>query len=217
MIAKRNSLLTLIEHLELALDACLRALSMGMTHDEDIDPYLRSEDEEEELFDGEKVRRIDTYVSTNRKEISISHCYSKEKHPKGLEDCLIETFEMPANLGLSERKHIVTQNATVMGQVGYEAKQEVKRLKKELTTNRKIIKEFQIVSTTLVELKKQASFHVGWELMKNSLKEMMETIEKFASQIYELIEEGVELKELKNKKSSLLEQMDGHLPFVTNL
>lgn len=136
-------------------------------------------------------------VSTNKKEISISHCHSKEKHPKGPKHCLIESFKTPAKLGLSARKHIVTQNTTVMEQEGYEAKQEVRRLKKELTASRKIIKEFHNVSTTPVELKKQASFHVGWELMKNSLKEMMETIEKLASQIYGLIEEGAELRELK--------------------
>lgn len=131
---------------------------------------------------------------------------------------MMETFEMPAKLGLSARKHIVTQNAAVMEQEGYEAKQEVRRLEKELTASRKIIKGFQTVGTTPVELKKQASFHVGWELMKDVLKkEMMETIEKLASQVYSLVEEGVEIRELKSQITSLLEKLDGYLPTITHL
>jgi len=73
---------------------------MSTTHDEDIDQDRRFEDEKEELSDSEKVRREDTFVSTSRKEISISHCYFKEKCPKGPEDCMIETFKMLAKLGL---------------------------------------------------------------------------------------------------------------------
>lgn len=74
-----------------------------------------------------------------------------------------------------------------MEQEGYKAKKEVRRFKKELTASRKIIKEFQTVSTTPVELKKQALLHAGWELMKDQLKkEMMETIEKLSSQVYTL-------------------------------
>lgn len=52
------------ENPDLDLDACLRALSMSKTHDEEIDQDLRSEDEEEELSDGEKMRRVDTFVTT---------------------------------------------------------------------------------------------------------------------------------------------------------
>lgn len=52
---------------------------------------------------------MDTFVSTSQKEISISHCYSKEKHPQRAEDCVIETFKMPVKLGLTARKHIVTR------------------------------------------------------------------------------------------------------------
>jgi len=150
---------------------------MSTAHDEEIDQDLRFEDKEKELCNGEKVRRVDTFVSTSRKEISISHCYSKEKCPKGLEDCLIETFKTPIKLGLLSKKHIITQNVVFMEQEGYEAKQEVRRLKKELIASKKIIKAFQTVSTTPVELKKQASFHVAWQLIKDILKkEMMETI-----------------------------------------
>lgn len=68
------------EHPDLDLDAYLRTLSMSMTHDEEIDQDLRSEDEEEELFDGEKMRRVDIFVTSSKREISINHCYSKEKH-----------------------------------------------------------------------------------------------------------------------------------------
>ena len=65
-------------------------------------------------------------------------------------------------------------------------------MKKELTASRKIIKEFQTISNTPIEFKKQASFHVGWEVMKDVLKkETMETIEKLASQVYSLVEEGI--------------------------
>lgn len=67
---------------------------------------------------------------------------------------MIETFKMPVKLGLSATKHIVTQNVVVMEQEGYEAKKEVRRLKKELTANKKIIKELQNVSPTPAELKK---------------------------------------------------------------
>lgn len=69
------------EHPDLNLDACLRALNMSTAHDKETDQVMRFEDKEEELFDGEKVRKVDTFVSTTRKEISISHCYSKERHP----------------------------------------------------------------------------------------------------------------------------------------
>lgn len=44
------------KHPNLDLDACLRALSMSTAHNEEIDQDLRSEDEEEELSDGEKMR-----------------------------------------------------------------------------------------------------------------------------------------------------------------
>jgi len=128
---------------------------MSTAHDEEIDQDLWFKDEEEELSDGEKMRRVDTFVTTSRKETSISHCYSKEKCPIGPEDCMIKTFKMPVKLGLTARKHIVNQNVVVMEQEGYKAKKEVRRLKKKLTTCRKIIKEFQTVSTTLVELKKR--------------------------------------------------------------
>lgn len=59
---------------------------------------------------------------------------------------------MPVELGLTARKHIVTQNAAVMEHEGYKAKKEVKRLKRELMANRKIIKKFQKVSTTPLNL-----------------------------------------------------------------
>lgn len=89
---------------------------------------------------------------------------------------------------------------------------------KELTTNMKIIKEFQIVSTTPVDLKKQNAFHEGWELMKDLLKkEMMQTIEKLASQIYSLLEEGVAIRELKFQIMSLLKKLDGYLPTMNCL
>jgi len=51
------------------------------------------------------------------------------------------------------------QNAAIMEQEGYEAKKEVKRLKQELMASRKIIKEFQKISTTPLNLQKQTSFH----------------------------------------------------------
>lgn len=185
------------EHPNLDQDACLRALSMSTAHDEDIDQDLHSEDEEEELSNGEKSRRVDTFVATSRKEISISHCYSKEKHPQRTEDCVIETSKMPVKLGLTTKKHIVTQNA-VMEQEGYEAKKEVKRLKKELTASKKVIKEFQKISTTPLHLQKQTSFHEGWELMKEQLKnEVMEAIKRLSSPIYKLLIEGVEIRDLK--------------------
>lgn len=82
---------------------------MSTAHDEEIDLDLRSEDEEEELSDGEKFRRVNTFVSTTRKEISINHYYSKEKHPQRPKDCIIETFKMSVTLGLTARKHFVTQ------------------------------------------------------------------------------------------------------------
>jgi len=75
------------EHPDLDLDAYLRALSMSKAHDEDIDQDLHSEDEEKELSNGERIRRIDTFFSTSQKEISISHCYATEKHPQREEDC----------------------------------------------------------------------------------------------------------------------------------
>lgn len=125
---------------------------------------------------------------------------------------------MPVKLGLTARRHIVVENAAVMEQEGYEAKKEVRKLKKELTACRKIIKEFQIVSNTPMELKKQASFHEGWEVMKNLLKEeMMATIEKLASHIFKLIEEVVEIRELKSQMSPLLEKLDTYLPIITQL
>lgn len=84
-------------------------------------------------------------------------------------------------------------------------------------TSRKIINEFQTISTTLIEFKKKALFHVGWELMKDILKkEMMKTIEKLSYQVYSLIEEGIEIKELKSKIMYLLEKLDGYLPTVTH-
>lgn len=123
---------------------------------------------------------------------------------------------MPVKLGLIAKRHIVIENATVMEQEGYEAKKEVSKLKKELTACRKTIKEFQTVSTTLVELKKQASFHEGWEKMKNLLKkEMVETIGKLTSHIDKLIEEGVEIRELKSQILSHLEKLDNYLPIIT--
>lgn len=70
-----------IEDPKLDLDFCLRDLNMSTTHDDDIDPNLRFKDEEEELFDGEKVCRVETYVSTNRKEIFAIHCYKMDQHP----------------------------------------------------------------------------------------------------------------------------------------
>lgn len=102
-----------IEHLDFDLDAYLRALSMSTTHDEEIYQDMRSEDKEEELFDGEKVRRVETFVSTTRKAISINHCYSKEKHPQRLVDYMTKTFKMPVKLGLIARKHIATQNVVI--------------------------------------------------------------------------------------------------------
>lgn len=131
---------------------------------------------------------------------------------------MIEMFKMPVKLGMTAHKHILTQNAAFMEWEGYEAKKQVKRMKKELTASMKIIKEFQTISTTTVDLKKQASFHVGWELMKEQLKsEMMETIEKLLSQIYSLLEEGVEIRELKSQITAHLKKMDGYLPNVTQL
>ena len=56
-------------------------MSMSTIDDEKIDLDLRSEDCEEELFDGEKMRSVDTFVTTSRKEIPISYCYSREKRP----------------------------------------------------------------------------------------------------------------------------------------
>jgi len=70
------------KHPNLELDAYLKYINMSIAHDEEIDQELWYEDEEEELSNGEKVRRIDTFVSTSLKEISISNYYSKEKHPK---------------------------------------------------------------------------------------------------------------------------------------
>ena len=131
------------------------------------------------MSDGKKMRRVDTFVSTSKREISISHCYSKEKRPKGLEECIMETFKMPTKLGLNARRQLVSDNVVVMEQEGYEAKKEVKRLKIELSKFRKTIKEFQAISNTPMELKRQASFHEGWEKMKDILKrEMMEIIEE---------------------------------------
>lgn len=192
---------------------------MSMAHDEEIDPYMMSEDEEKLLSDGENVRRVDNYVSTTRKEISISYYYSKEKHRKGPEDCILETFKIPAKLGLLRTKHIVTQNIVFMEQEGYKAKYEVRIFNKELTSSRKIIKDFKPVSTTLVEIKKKASFDVViWELMKDTLKkEMMETIKKLASQIYNIIDEGVEIIYLTSKIASLLEKPNDYLPTITKL
>jgi len=87
---------------------------MSKAHDEEIDRDLRSKDEEEELSNGKKVRRVNTFVSITQKEISIIHYYSKEKHPQRPKDYMIETFKMPVKLGLTTRKHIVTQNATII-------------------------------------------------------------------------------------------------------
>lgn len=92
---------------------------------------------------------------------------------------------MPAKLGLNGRRQLVLDNAAVMEQEGYEAKKEVRKLKIELSKCRKTIKEFQTISNTPMELKRQTSFHKGWEKMKNGLKwEMMETIGKLASHVY---------------------------------
>lgn len=102
---------------------------------------MRYEDEEETLSDGEKMRRVDTFVFTSRREISISHLYSKKKHPKGIENCIMETFKMLAKLGLNARRQLVSDNAVVMEQEGYEAKKEVRRLKIELSKSGKTIKE----------------------------------------------------------------------------
>lgn len=87
---------------------------MSTAHDEEIDQDLRSKDEEEELFDGEKMRRVDTFVTTSREEIFISYCCFEEKPSRALEDYMIETFKMPVKLGLTTKKHIVTQNVVVM-------------------------------------------------------------------------------------------------------
>jgi len=131
---------------------------------------------------------------------------------------MIETFKIPVKLGLIACKHIVTQNVVIMEQEGYEAKKEVKRLKKELTASKKVIKEFQTINNTPSDLKKQASFHEEWELMKEQLKrEMMETIEKLSSQIYNLLEEGVEIRELKSQITTHLKKLDGCLLNITHL
>lgn len=204
------------KHPDLDLDAYLRALSMSTTHDEEIDQDLRFEDKEEDLPDGEKMRQVETFVITSRK-ISISHRYSKEKHPKGPKDCMIKTFKMLVKLGLTTKRHIFSENAVIMEREGYEAKEEVMKLKIELTKCRKTIKEFQTISTTLVELKKQVSFHEGWAKMKNIRKEEMETIGKLASHVYKLIEEGVEIRNLKSQMASHLEKLDSYLPTITQL
>lgn len=81
VLVQRLPLKPATKHPEFDLDACLRALSMSTTHDEEIEQDVRSKDKEEELSNGEKVRNVDTFVSNSRKEISINHCYSKEKHP----------------------------------------------------------------------------------------------------------------------------------------
>jgi len=52
--------------------------------------------------------------------------------------------------------------------------------------------------------------------MKDLLnKEMIETIEKLASHVYKLIEEGIEIRELKSQMSSLLKKLDNYLPTIT--
>lgn len=67
-----------------------------------------------------------------------------------------------------------------------------------------------------MELKRQASFHEGWEKMKDILKrEMMETIEELASYIYKLIHEGVEVRDLKEQMTSHLERLDSYFPTIT--
>ena len=52
---------------------------------------------------------------------------------------------------------------------------------------RKIIKEFQTINDTPMELKRQTSFHEGREKMENILKqEMMETIGELSSHVLNL-------------------------------
>lgn len=51
--------------------------------------------------------------------------------------------------------------------------------------------------------------------MKDVLKkEMMETI---ASQVYRLLKEGIEIRELKSQITSFLEKLDGYLLTITHL
>lgn len=125
---------------------------------------------------------------------------------------------MLARMGLLPRKHIVAQNATAMEQEGYEAKQEVRHFKKELIVSRKMLKEFEVVIMTPRELKRHASFSAGCAVMRDILKkEMMETIEKLACQIFALITEGAKLREIKMEIFGLLEKLESYLPTITNL
>jgi len=54
--------------------------------------------------------------------------------------------------------------------------------------------------------------------MKDQLKrEMIETIKKLSSQIYSLIEEGVEIRQHKSQITTHLEKLDGYLPNIIHL
>lgn len=53
--------------------------------------------------------------------------------------------------------------------------------------------------------------------MKDILKEMIDTIEKLASHVYNFIEEGVEIRELKSQMPSLLKKLDAYLPIIIRL
>lgn len=46
---------------------------------------------------------------------------------------------------------------------------------------------------------------------------MIKTIKKLASPVYNLVEEGVEVRELKSQMMPLLKKLDSYLPIVTHL
>ena len=69
-----------------------------------------------------------------------------------------------------------------------------------------------------MEMKKQTSFHEGWEKMKDILKrEMMETIGELASHVFKLIQEGVEIRYWKDQTTCHLEKLDNYFLVITQL
>lgn len=67
-------------------------------------------------------------------------------------------------------------------------------------------------------MKKHTSFHEGWELMKEQLKkQMMESMENLSSQIYKLLEEDVEIHDLRAQIIENLNKLENYLPNVSHL
>lgn len=162
----------------------------------DLQMSYRSDDEDssqrmENASKDSLIEELDTFFSMKKDIVTINRCYSKQKHPQGLQDVQghIEEFKVK-KIGWTGRKHAINYNVDEMVNQGIEKEHKIKELKKELADKNKLVKEIEAAKMSVEYVKLQASLNMGIMATKEALvNDIMRIVNELSLQMTALVDE----------------------------